>query len=493
MSHTRPRRGTYPAACLLAALLLTACGSRVSPDTVARLTGPAGAGSAPVAAADAPAGLGGADASSAAGGAGESAGPVGTMAPDGGSSAGSTAGADLPEGKGKTSADGGVRAGSCEGFENATGITDSQITVANIADISGPIPGLFQSAQDATKAFITYYNATNPDGICGRSLDLLALDSRSDAGGDQQAAARACDAAFAGVGSVSSADQGGAAGAEGCGFPDIRTVITHPDRKACGTCFSAYANTTNLIPAAVPEYWLDREPQASRSFAMYYVDVPAAEVGARSAVTAYEKAGMNAVVVQGIDTSEFNYSVYAQQMKDKGVRFVQYFGPHQFSLRLLRAMEQQGVEVDVYFEDPTIYDSAFTDEAGETADGVYIYAYFGLYDDPSIPEMVLYRQWLERVAPGADPNMYGVFAWSAARLFVQEATKLGGQLSRASLVQAFARTSSWTANGLHAPMTVGSKETGKCLQISRYADGTWKQESPGRYLCAGLIDSGVGG
>ncbi len=36
-------------------------------------------------------------------------------------------------------------AGSCDGFENSTGITDDKIVIGNASDVSGPVPGLFES------------------------------------------------------------------------------------------------------------------------------------------------------------------------------------------------------------------------------------------------------------------------------------------------------------------------------------------------------------
>jgi len=38
---------------------------------------------------------------------------------------------------------GGITAGSCAGFKNTTGINSSTITLSNVADVSGPVAGLF--------------------------------------------------------------------------------------------------------------------------------------------------------------------------------------------------------------------------------------------------------------------------------------------------------------------------------------------------------------
>ena len=196
---------------------------------------------------------------------------------------------------------------------------------------------------------------------------------------------------------------------------------------------------------------------------------------------------------QGIDTAEFNYAPYAQQMKDDGIQFVQYFGPYQFAKRLQEAIEQQNVDIKVFFQDPTLYDAKYTEQAGSAGDGSYVYITHELFDDLSVPEMKLYRQWLEAVAPGSEPNYFGLYAWSATRLFVQKATELGGQLSRQSLVSAVGKVSNWDSNGMHTPMDVGANRTSPCVKIAQLKNGTWGQFSKGGYLCGKLIDTGIGG
>ncbi len=490
-----PRRAPLRVAAVVAVLALTACGSQVDPQTMARLNGQPGVA----------VGADGVPVSTDGGVVGDSAGDTGTGASGSGSttdggtgasgdsgSAGTDDGGSAPTGQGRTSADGGVRAGSCDGFKNSTGITDSEITVANIADISGPVPGLFQAAQDATKAFIAYYNASNPEGICGRSLRLSALDARSDSGGDQQAYTRACDEAFAAIGSVSSQDQGGAATAERCGIPDLRAFTVTPERSGCVSCFSAYALKPNLLPKATADYWRKKEPQRTQNIGIYYVNVPAAKVNAESIAAAFEKQGLGVTRVQGIDTGEFNYAPYAQQMKTEGIGFVMYYGPYQFTIRLQEAMEQQGVDA-VFLTDPTVYDANYVEQGGSAVDGTYVYSVIQRFEDTKIPEMVLYRQWLERVAPGSIPNYYGLFAWSAARLFVQKATELGGDLTRPALVTALKGVKDWTSNGIHAPMAIGAKTTPGCIKMFQLKSKAWSQVSPGDFMCGPLVDSGVGG
>ena len=116
------------------------------------------------------------------------------------------------------------------------------------------MPGLFETAQQGTQAFVKYFNDTVPDGICGRSLVLKTYDSRTDAGADQQAYTTACDEVFAMVGSQSAFDSGGAKTAQNCGLPDLRASAVTVERNACTTCFGVQAVNTADFENAVPDF-----------------------------------------------------------------------------------------------------------------------------------------------------------------------------------------------------------------------------------------------
>lgn len=476
---------------MLVCLVVSACGSRLDPEEVAETRG----GSTGTTAAEAPVDsdgdgvvdpvvdVPGEAAPDAAGPAAE----VGTVPEAGGGSSSDAPAAGAPEVVSEENAPvGDGPQGGCDGFENQTGITDSTITIGNASDISGPVPGLFLSARQATQAFVAYYNAT--EKLCGRRLDVLALDSKADAAADQQAYARGCDDVFAMVGSVSAFDAGGASAAEDCGLPDVRSFTVTPQRQSCATCFAAYSINSSKIAESLPKYWLKQEPEASQHVGIFYVDVEAAETNAQSFASGFGKAGMNVDVVQGIQTSEFNYVPYVETMKRENLDFIMYFGPYQFATRLQQAMKQQGFTPRVYLQDPTIYDENYVAQANGAGEGAYVFSTNQLFDSGT-PEMRLYRAYLDQVAPGAVPNYYGLYAWSATRLFVEQATALGGRLSRATLVDALRRVKGWTGNGLHAPMAVGSGETSPCITVIQLKGSTWRQVSPGDYMCGGLIST----
>lgn len=476
------RRAAVASVGVLVALSLAACGSQLDPATVAAVNGSA-AGADGTVSGDA-GGTGGTSASGPDGSVPGTAG--GGSSTSGGSSSGSTGGGggSAPEGTGDNAATGSTKKVSCAGFKNQTGITDKDIVIGNSSDISGPVPGLFEASQDAVKAYVAYFNATSD--ICGRKLQLKSYDSRTDAAADQQAYTKACDETFAMVGSMSAFDSGGASTAQDCGLPDIRSAGVTSDRQACTTCFGAQSTMANEFENAVPDYVLKNYPDAAKHAAMLYINAGAAAENGKTQAAAMTKRGMHFDYVQGIDISEFNYSPYVQQMKDKGVEYVQIIGATAQFVRLAQAMKQQDFKPQVFMIDPTAYNSDFVKSGGDAVEGTTVFINFTPFEEAaSNKELQLYISWLQQVKPGAEPSFFGLFSWSAARLFVERAAALGGKLTRASLIADLRKVDNWTANGMHSPQHVGPHHTGDCWRFIRLQHGRWVPVGGTKYQCNG--------
>jgi len=399
-----------------------------------------------------------------------------------GGGAGASGGSGGGGGHSSTPAGGGVKAGSCAGFKNQTGITDSTITIGNASDISGPVPGLFTAVQQAVAAYVQYFNSTS--NICGRKLSLIKFDTRTDAGADQQAYAKLCDQAFAAVGSMSAFDSGGAATAQGCSIPDIRTAAVTATRNACTTCFGTQATGAYEMSNAPADFFVKNYHDASQAAAFLYLNAGAAAENGKTQQKVEEMRGMKFLYSAGIDVAEFNYGPYVQAMKSKGVKWVQFLGGEPQAVRLAQAMQSAGFKPDVYLLDPTGYDPNYVKSAGSAAEGTIVFINFAPFTD-NIPELNLYKKWLQQVAPGSVPTFFGEFAWSAAKLFVEQAVALGGQLTRASLVQKVSQVNNWTGGGMHGPMMVGQKHAPSCVRFLQLKGGQWTPLGGTSYMCNG--------
>ncbi|HEU6454771.1 MAG TPA: ABC transporter substrate-binding protein, partial [Roseateles sp.] len=381
-------------------------------------------------------------------------------------------------------ATGGLKAGSCSGFQNGPGITDSTITIGNSSDISGPVNGLFQAAQNGVKAYVAYFNATS--NICGRKLALVTQDSRTDAGADQVAYQSLCSSSFAAIGSMSAYDSGGAQTAQGCGLPDIRTAITTDERAACSTCFAAQGSNAAYYENAPFTYFYKKDPALKQHTAVVYLNAGGAAENAATMKKVAEHLGATNVMMQAVNVSDLSYDSYVQSMKSAGIQYIIFVGAYQNTVKLQQSFKQNSFAPKVFVQDPTIYDPGYVSSGGSTyGDGTYVYMNFLPFSlASSNKEMSNYLAWLQQVAPGSSPTFYGVFAWSAAALFVKEATELGGKLTRASLVAALRGVHSWSANGMTAPQDVGGKTNGSCWRFVQLKGGRWN--TLGSYQCLGV-------
>jgi ABC-type branched-subunit amino acid transport system substrate-binding protein len=484
------------------AIAVSACGSAVPPkefvDAQAVFAGPnaqaanlgiPGQTSAPIAGSSSRAagGLGGT-----AGGAGN-----GAVGPAGGAAGSSGSGSGRSHSSGAGGTGGavagpalGVTPGSCAGFKNTTGISDSAITIANASDISGPLPGIFKSARQAVQAFAAYFNSIS--SICGRKLNVETLDTGTSDFGDQQAATSACSDAFAMVGSMSAFDTGGAQTSESCGIPDVRAIAVNPQRAESKVTYSADALTISQIPTAPFEYFKKASNGAYKHAGLVYLNAGAVIPNVKSFKAAEEKMGYHFDYTTAFDVTTLSYDSIATALQSAGVQYVQYAGAYQYAVRLKTAMYQHDYH-PFFAMDSVAYDPAFVALGGKAVDGTYAFVDSGLFEEADrSPEMQQYLAWLARVSPGATPTFFGEFAWGAARLFTETALKLGGRLTRQSMLAALARVSHYTANGLFSPQSIGTKQTSPCQSVIQLVNGKWVRRGAYPYICGSIVNSGTG-
>jgi hypothetical protein len=136
----------------------------------------------------------------------------------------------------------------------------------------------------------------------------------------------------------------------------------------------------------------------------------------------------------------------------------------------------------VFMLDASNYDQALISQAGAAAEGIKLFINFTPLEE-SQTELNLYKRWLANTVPGAKPGFYGLFAWAAAKLFVEKSLGLGGKLNRPNLVKAFAATHAWTTNGMTAPMDVGGKTPPGCLRWLQIKGGRFVPYGSTKYTC----------
>jgi hypothetical protein len=146
-------------------------------------------------------------------------------------------------------------------------------------------------------------------------------------------------------------------------------------------------------------------------------------------------------------------------------------------VRLQKAMSQQGYVPKVRDWDSVAYDPDYILSGGPAAEGSMIFLNNALFEERT-PEMQLYVSSLQRSKPGAKPDYFGLYAWSAYRLFQKLATQIGPDITRVKLFAALKATKTWDGSGLHGPHEIGAKRPSPCNIYVTVKSGKFVRSDP---------------
>ena len=217
------RRSPFVALAIAAVLTATGCGARVSDSlrqqAADQALGRGGSGTSAQGGSGTSAQGDGSTGGGTTGGttAGTTGGSTGLLGTTGGTTAGTTGGTTGGTTAGSTGGTTGATTGGTTGGTTGSpgnnggttdvGVTATSITVGNIADASGPVPGLFKGAIVGTQAYFAMINSQG--GVNGRQIKVDFGDSQLDCGQNKALTQARIDKVFAFVGSFSLYDDCG--------------------------------------------------------------------------------------------------------------------------------------------------------------------------------------------------------------------------------------------------------------------------------------------
>ena len=376
-----------------------------------------------------------------------------------------------------------------------TGVTKNQIVVATASDVSGVQAALFKSTHQAMRALTSMVNSQG--GVCGRALNFKPIDTKADSTANGSAVREACDSAFALVGSMSAFDNGGASAGESCGIPDMTAITVNGARAKASNVYPIYPVRPDKIPIGPANYIKEKYPDVIKHAAMVYLNAAVTKANALQRVKAWESVGFDfGRRIYEVQVLEPNYSVYVQKMKDAGVEYVTMVANYQSIQKLLQAMDQADWYPKVRDWDSVAYSPSFATQNGKpftAANGSLVFLNTAISEEASAnQEMQLYIQWLSRTSPGAKPDYFGFYAWSAGRLFVKLATQMGAKLTRKGLIAALKGVHSWDGNGLHAAHDIGNKVMSPCFMYVEIQNGGFRRKDPAsNFICnkGGIVNT----
>lgn len=493
--ETAVRRSLLPPVVLLSVLTMTACGVRVDDSlrqqaAAAQLGGGGGGGA--VSADGTP--LVGEDGEPLTGDAGTGdAGTGATGSTGGGSGATGSGGSGGSGGAAGSGGSGGAAAPAPAGGNGGAtdvGVTETQITIGTVADLSGPVPGLFQGAVIGTQAYVAKINSEG--GIFGRKLKVAVGDGQLDCGQNRAQHAALSKKVFAFVGSFSLNDNCGTEAIAGKGIPDVHNALTQQTLRD-----KANFSVQPLPPGwrtGPLQYFKKKFPDRWTKIGSIYANVGGAgATWTEGTKPAIESTGGKVLYDRGFGPTDTDFTADIVRMRNDGVQMIYISASDAPTFaRIVKAAKQQNVDWPI-IAGGIAYDEGFLKQVGADGEGVLgdqLYSQFFNADDASaIPAVKEFQTWTGRVAPGKKRDLFAAFGWGSAELFVEALKKAGPKADRKTLLAELAKITKFDAGGLLAPSNPAGKQPPTCYVLNMVKGGKWVRVDtpPNAYRCDGAF------
>lgn len=360
------------------------------------------------------------------------------------------------------------------------GVTADSITVGNVSDLSGPVPGIFQGAVIGTQAYFAKVNSEG--GVYGRQLKVAAGDGQLDCTANKAATTDLAKKVFAFVGSFSLYDD--------CGEPQIAAQKDLADvHDALGPVSGKYVNNFSVAPMG--NGW--RSGPLVYNATKYgekwkHIGAIYANVGASPTIWGHVKqaiAASGGVVVSeyGYGPSDTDFTATIIRMQRDGVQMIYATAVDgAYAARFVNAARSQSVPWPLIFGGG-VYDTTFLTQAGANAEGVLNdqqYAMFFNPEESRIPAVKDFQLWTERVGgTKVIKDLYAVYGWASAELFVKALRAAGPRASRPALLTALRAIKTFDSSGLIAPANPAAKTPAGCWILTQVVKGAFvRVDSP---------------
>jgi len=361
-----------------------------------------------------------------------------------------------------------------------TGITAKSVTVGNVSIISGPVPALFAGAPIGVKAYFAMIDARG--GVGGRKL---LVDSKDDAFSGQQNQTdteEAINSDFALVGSFSLFDgYGCAALASNTAVPDV-SVTLDAGTNTLPNEFSAQplSGVQTLGPV---QYYKKHYPK-DMSVGVIVSDVASAKHQIAGQLAGMKSMGYKIAYVEDVNPLQTDFTTSVINMKSAGVNAVDLGGVDwQDAAIFVHNAATQNWHPGLIFSTGPVYADQFISHAGGPAvtNGIQIGQVYALYlgeDAKRVPAVKQFDTWVKKVNSSWAPDLYTLFGWLSAQLFVQALKAAGPHPTRGAVIGQLKKITSFDGNGLMATSDPPAKTLSPCFLMAGIKNGTFVRELP---------------
>jgi ABC-type branched-subunit amino acid transport system substrate-binding protein len=377
-----------------------------------------------------------------------------------------------------TTADSGAASGSFGDLENvcgpgdakgatATGVTDTEINAAVIADpgFTGR-PGLNQELFDAAKVFAAWCN--DAGGINGRKVVVHERDAKLTE--YKQRVLESCREDFFLVGGGAVFDDAGQEDRLKCLLPNVAGFVVTPQARGADLTIQPVPNPIDAVGIGAQRYAVNKYPESKTHVGFITGAIATTEI-----VQEQKKDANGALGLTGtIDLQSYNplgeasWTPFAQAIQSRGVRGLEWTGEPENLAKLLQALADIGYELDWITGDANHVDSKLIETGGSAVKNVYIAGAvvpYSLADEN--PATQQYLDLFEEYLPdGKDKAYLGFQGFSAWLMWAQAVKECGSEVTRKCVWDKVSNVTEWTGGGLHAPTNPKESSAAECIILT---------------------------
>lgn len=357
------------------------------------------------------------------------------------------------------------------------GVTANSVTVGSISDISAPIAGLFEGAKVGTEAYFAMINSQG--GVNGRKLVINGMDSAFSSGTVTNEAQNIAANDFAIVGGFSLLD-GAEQPAVDAGKVPVVTQVLDPKMFTDPNLYAAIPLVTGGEITGPFKYLKKKYPQDIQHVGVIGSNAAATAVTAEHTFhNLTNSLGYKWVYSRDAGFAETTFLPDMIKMKNAGVKLL--FEPSQqgaYISTMAQENKQEGLNALLYSGANT-YEAGF--KPGSAGNGTLVSTVTALYmgqDAKVIPAVATFDKWAKKVDPQTQLDLYTLYGWINAQLFVQALKAAGANPTRASVEAQLNKITSFNASGLISPQNPAQKIPGQCWLMAEYNNGTWARVAP---------------
>jgi branched-chain amino acid transport system substrate-binding protein len=327
------------------------------------------------------------------------------------------------------------------------GVYTDKIVLGQAAALDGPAAELGQGMREGLLA--AFAEANTAGGVKGRRIELISVDDGYDPNRSITAAKKLIgeDKVFALVGSVGTPTSAAVQPiATAAGVPFIgpftgAEFLRDPDKdKVINVRASYFQETETMVEHLTGDLGLSR-------IAIFYQDDAFGQAGLAGVKLALDKRRM-ALVAEG--SYERNTTAVKRALlsiksgKPEAVIMVGAYKPCAEFIKLAHEVKLDAVFVNISF----VGAGALARELGRDGAGVVVTQVVPFPNDDKIELVARYQAELAALKPDAVPGFVSLEGYIVGRLVVAALEKIDGDITRASLLDAIARTGTFDFGGL---------------------------------------------